>query len=631
MALSESERIKIYCACGAGLKVPPSAIGKKIKCPKCETVFVAQEEDSPFELTPLDTSDEDSPHERQVKPASPAQKTPPTVLNQPGSPCPLCGKPIAGGAVMCVACGYDTRTGRRVSPTKVSVSAAAKLARSAGTFLLGCTLSGVGAVVGAAIWLGIGVATNYEIGWIAWAIGFLAGAGMALGYRHYNTRAGVVAASISLGGILLGKAAFFTFVVYAMITGDTSDVTLQRGHLIQRYTEEELDKRKIWDPKEREKQWDSVYAEKEKRVERMKDSEVQALAQSFHDKEAAEAESLTDAGRLRSKIAWHEAEREAESKGLKWDDPQRERLAERSERKLRLLPESQLKVREKELEAWQKEGRWADSSYVHDRLVYEFIEEDLRDEPPADMEDIADLDVEEWEIPDKLWKVRYQIALDDVKELNSEERVAKLKDIELKRADDEMRERLAFHRANRNADRDGVSRYDWEGRRSLAEQQKKELESLTHEQLVEETTKIDEWEKSDKSADPAYMRDQLIYAHVDLEVEKRRDALPENSEEPSWRSSDAEWKELYGAAKAKVDAIPPEQHAQQVREIEAQREEIFKQRLEASNSAENSEMAGALIKGFFQSMLNPIDLLFLFLALSTAYRIGSHGFSKDKA
>jgi hypothetical protein len=450
-----------------------------------------------------------------------------------------------------------------------------------------------------------------------------------LGYRQHNTRAGVVAAAISLGGILLGKAAFFIFIVYAVVTGDTANVTLQRGHLIHRYAEEELDKRNIWDPKEREKQWDMAQADAEKRIEKMKDSEVQALAQSYQEEEISDAERFTDAGRLRSRIAWHEAEREAEAKGLKWNDPQRERLADKSERKLRLLPESQLQPREKELEEWQKQGRWADSKYVHDRLVYEFIEEDLRAEPPADMEDLGELDVQDWEIPDKVWKERYQTALDDVKELSSDERVAKLREIELNREDDEMRERLAFHRADLQANRDGVSRYDWDARRALTEQQTKELEPLTHDQLVEETAKLDEWEKNGKSADSAYLRDQLIYAHVDLEVEKRRTALPEIPDEPYWTPNNAEWKDLYAAAKAKVDAIPSEQHAQQIREIEAQQEAIFKQRLESSNSAENSELAGALLKGFFQSMLSPIDLLFLFLALSTAYRIGSHGFSKD--
>lgn len=630
MTSGDSQHIKVYCACGAGLKVPPQAIGKKIKCPKCETVFVADEEDSPFELSPLDTSDEDSPAEREVKPKPPAPPPPP-ASNKPGTPCPLCGQSIAAGAVMCVACGYDTRTGRRISIPKPAVAMAAQLAKSAGTFLLGCILSGVGALVGAAIWLGIGVATNYEIGWIAWAIGLLAGAGMALGYRQYNTRAGVVAAAISLGGILLGKAAFFIFVVYAVVTGDTSDVTLQRGHLIHRHTDEELDKRGVWDPKEREKQWDAVQAEAEKRIESMSDAEVQALAQSYQDEEAADAESFTEVGRLRSRLAWHDAEREAETKGLSWTDPQREKLLEKSERKLRLLPESQLKVREKELDAWQTEGRWADSKYIHDRLVYEFIEEDLRDDPPAEMEGLNDLAVEEWDVPDKVWRERHQIALDDVKEMNSEERVAKLKEMELKREIDEMRERIAYHRAEIKADRDGVPRFDWEARRVLSEQQEKELEPLTHEQLTEETAKLEEWIKEGKSTDAAYLRDQLIYAHIDLEVARQRNLQTENAEEPLDSPSEAEWNGLYAEAKAKVGAIPPEQHAQQFRDIDTQLEQLYKERMENLAREETREMAGALATGFFQTMFRPLDILFILLALSTAYRIGSHGFSKDNS
>jgi hypothetical protein len=29
--------------------------------------------------------------------------------------CPSCGQPVAANAVLCVACGYDFRTGKRLS------------------------------------------------------------------------------------------------------------------------------------------------------------------------------------------------------------------------------------------------------------------------------------------------------------------------------------------------------------------------------------------------------------------------------------------------------------------------------------------------------------------------------------
>ena len=39
----------------------------------------------------------------------------------------------------------------------------------------------IGGAVGAAIWAGIAIATDYEIGWIAWGVGVLAGFGVRAG------------------------------------------------------------------------------------------------------------------------------------------------------------------------------------------------------------------------------------------------------------------------------------------------------------------------------------------------------------------------------------------------------------------------------------------------------------------
>lgn len=629
MATGDLEHIKIHCACGAGLKVPPKAIGKKIKCPKCETVFVAEEEESPFSLSPLDTYDEDKVTEERARAPKAPQPPPPPASDKPGTPCPLCGKPIAAGAVMCVACGYDTRSGRRVSPTKITVSAAAKIAKGAGSFLLGCTLSGVGAVIGAAIWLGVGIVTKYEIGWIAWALGGLAGAGMALGYRQYNRRAGVTAAAIALGGIFLGKGAFFIFLLYAVTTGNTQDVTLQRSHLVLRLTNEELNKRGVWDPDEREKQWDSVQAETEKRIQKMKDAEVDRMVNSLQDEESARAEEFSEAGLLRSRLAWHEAEREAEAKGLNWTDPQREKFADKSERKLQLLPESQLKLREKELDEWQESGRFADPDYVHHRLVYEFIEEDLRAEPPAGMEELADLSVEEWDIPEKVFRKHYDIALEDAKELSFEERVAKLREVEGKRADDEIRNRLAYHRGELKADRDGISPNDFDARSALQKQLRKELDALSHDQLADESIKLDQWQENGKSSDSAYLRDRLVYAHADLEIETRRGDMARNDDQPYWIPSNEEWKKFHADAVAKVDTVPADQYAQQLRDVEAKQSQILAEQQQAEARAALKEVSAELTGIFFQSMLHPLYLLFVFLALSTAYRIGSHGFSKD--
>jgi hypothetical protein len=80
---------------------------------------------------------------------------------------------------------------------------------SKGSLVTGILLSLAGALVGALVWFGVAWATNYEIGWIAWGVGVLAGAGMLVGYRQTDTIAGILAAVISLVGILGAKIMVF--------------------------------------------------------------------------------------------------------------------------------------------------------------------------------------------------------------------------------------------------------------------------------------------------------------------------------------------------------------------------------------------------------------------------------------
>jgi hypothetical protein len=129
--------------------------------------------------------------------------------------CPSCRVPLATGAVICVACGYDVRKGEKLATKKgadADDDAPVKKAASAASFGRGALFSAIGAAIGAAIWAGVAIATQYEIGWIAWGLGALAGAGMALGHEDKDgTAAGVTAAGISLAGILVAKVAIYQY------------------------------------------------------------------------------------------------------------------------------------------------------------------------------------------------------------------------------------------------------------------------------------------------------------------------------------------------------------------------------------------------------------------------------------
>jgi hypothetical protein len=81
-----------------------------------------------------------------------------------------------------------------------------------GRFALGCIFSAVGAGVGAAIWGAIAYKSQYEVGWVAWGLGGLAGLGMLIGFRTASLIGGVVAAGLSVLSIVAAK-----FVVFGLL------------------------------------------------------------------------------------------------------------------------------------------------------------------------------------------------------------------------------------------------------------------------------------------------------------------------------------------------------------------------------------------------------------------------------
>ncbi len=146
----DTGRVKMRCACGAGLGVPTSAAGRKVKCPKCGQTLTVPRAATPatgpsdqpagdldFDslLTGLATGEavtvarpppvvmasqrpsggEDlyglAPLERT------AQETPPAVQGKPQT-CPSCRKTFPAGAKICIECGINLKTGRALITTQ---------------------------------------------------------------------------------------------------------------------------------------------------------------------------------------------------------------------------------------------------------------------------------------------------------------------------------------------------------------------------------------------------------------------------------------------------------------------------------------------------------------------------------
>lgn len=77
----------------------------------------------------------------------------------------------------------------------------------------GCIFSFIGACIGAFIWYWVAKLTGRQSIWIAWALGGMAGFGMAAGYGHEEMLGGLCAGIIAFLGIIVAKLAIFFWIL----------------------------------------------------------------------------------------------------------------------------------------------------------------------------------------------------------------------------------------------------------------------------------------------------------------------------------------------------------------------------------------------------------------------------------
>jgi len=320
----------VRCKCGTKLKIPVASAGKKGRCPRCQAVFkVPQPQrkstkspDTTYGLAPA--GDGAGLLDDLAAMESSAMAESPSESSAPFSPCPRCGARLASDAVLCVKCGFNVATGKSVKEVSVRKSKAAdatrRLALGARTFALGCALSGVGALLGAAIWAGIALAIGFEIGWVAWGLGGLAGFGMLRGYRSANVRAGVAASAIAVLGIVGAKAVVFLYLSYPNI------------------------------------------------------NETRRMLAAMADERADD----------RERLATHRADLRARHMGFSYDDERRDEYWDEEYVNALELSEEELTVALAELDAWEAGEKWADDDYVRGFLIYDHVDESLAQQEPDD-------------------------------------------------------------------------------------------------------------------------------------------------------------------------------------------------------------------------------------------------------
>lgn len=235
------DRVRFPCPqCAASLKVSAQAVGRRVRCKGCGAVVTVPGGDAPAPpITSLPGADDDllsGLAAGQVVEA-PAGARGGSGASPAVRPCPACGVALSGNAALCTACGYNLQTGRTAGPSAVgqtargALGAVGGLATLGGRFTRGCLGSAIGAMIGAGIWYGVAHATQYESAWVAWAVGGLAGMGMYLGYGQAGAGAGLVAAGMSVAGIVAAKLVMFLTIVGPILSMDFDDSEPPREQL----------------------------------------------------------------------------------------------------------------------------------------------------------------------------------------------------------------------------------------------------------------------------------------------------------------------------------------------------------------------------------------------------------------
>lgn len=280
MAEDVPSALRVACSCGAKLKVPAKAAGKRVKCPKCQTVLTVPPPppEESYELAGDDPSAlfEQLAEQGRAAPAEGGRR-----IDAAGQ-CPQCGAGLPEEAVLCTQCGFNRNTGRSAKAAKAPSKRSGAMTAAAGAVGrtgLGVLFSCIGALIGAGVWYGIAVAAEKQYGWIAWGIGILAGVGMVKGVGGPSARGGLLAAAIAAGGIVLGKLMVYQFVLLPALTGEAEDEEAVRAYVVNMMTLAEFEGKSVVAKDEFERR----YKANEERVDAMNAEDLRAARNLFRE------------------------------------------------------------------------------------------------------------------------------------------------------------------------------------------------------------------------------------------------------------------------------------------------------------------------------------------------------------
>jgi chemotaxis protein histidine kinase CheA len=355
-----SSTISVMCSCGKKLKAPASAVGKKAKCPKCGNVLTV--------APPPPPPDEDNSLDALYDLAQESEQH--AAQQQLAPRCPGCMREMADGAVVCTSCGYDTRKGKAVAAapvvegTRFNPAAAAALEKSSkrgkqvedkmapqGPFWKGLVFSGVGALIGAVVWVGIAYATGYWGMLPVLLVALLAGLGMQRGQEGYSYLGGFTAAAITFVVMFVARFAVVMAIAIPMLHAEDAREQAEE----QRTAEEEEAMRMPDFDAYDDRVVHSLY---QAEVKAMKAKAPAAKPQPKPQNKAAEdAEGAEDEDDEPDEMGFKEKDRIAAYQAV--------------EKKLKTMPESQYKAMVAKFEKDEEAGRL--HNYVREDIIKSVI------------------------------------------------------------------------------------------------------------------------------------------------------------------------------------------------------------------------------------------------------------------
>lgn len=158
----------------------------------------------------------------------------------------------------------------------------------------------MGGGIGGAIWVAVGYYSEYEVGWIAWGVGFLAGLGVRLAAQEEDGwMPGAAATAAAVVSVLLAKYAVVVLAVNAAL-GELSDfrvtdvdtmIAVQAQEVVEEF--EEAGRKVNWPPETdsedatiEEQYPPDVWAEAKKRWNQLPPREQQARTKAYEERVA---------------------------------------------------------------------------------------------------------------------------------------------------------------------------------------------------------------------------------------------------------------------------------------------------------------------------------------------------------